>query len=102
MTQRMADGSAHSDAMLLLTSSVEQVRAMAQGREWDHDLFVAQAEVIAQGQDVEALARCAATALDLASLSATLIMALAEGLNYDVDGLLAGMALLRPPFGEPG
>jgi hypothetical protein len=98
MLERMADGRAHDDAMLVLTSSVEQVRGQVAGEPWDSDLYLAQAEVLASGQDVEALARCAAMALTLASTSATLIAALAEGLGYDVDGLLAGMAQVRPPY----
>ena len=98
MLERMADGRAHDDAMLMLTASIEQVRAQVIDAPWQSDLFLAQAEILADGNNTEALARCAAMALTLASTSATLIAALAEGLGYDVDGLLAGMAQVRPPF----
>src|SRR6187551_2560557 len=90
MLERMTDGRAHDDAMVMLTASVEQVRLQVADAPWQSDLFLAQAEVLASdGDSVEALARCAAMALTLASTSATLIAALAEGLGYDVDGLLA-------------
>jgi hypothetical protein len=96
MLERMRDGSAHADSMLMLTSALEQTRQARDGAAWDHELFLAQAEVLASGTETESLARVGAMALDLASMSATLIAALCEGLGYDVDGLLAGMAQVRP------
>ena len=98
MLERMRDGRAHDDAMLVLNATVEQVRAQLGGEGWDHDLFLAQAEVLATGDYMEALSRCAAMALDLASVSATVLTALADALGYDVDALLAGMAQVRPPY----
>lgn len=92
MLERMRDGRAHDDAILMLTASLEQVRAQLAGEAWQPDLFLAQAELLTD------TARCAAMALTLASTSATLIEALAQGLGYDADGLLAGMAQVRPPF----
>ena len=99
MIERMRDGRAHDDSLLMLTACVEQIRSRTEGEPWEHDLFLAQAEVLCGGEDFgESLARCAAMALDLGSLAATILISLADGLGYDVDAVLAGMAQVRPPY----
>ena len=101
MITRMREGGAHDDAMLMLRSSIDQCRARTRGTEWPHDLFVAQAGVLVndgEGMTIESLARANAAMLDLASWAAVALITLCDATGYDLDGLVEGMALCRPPY----
>lgn len=90
LLERLADGSAHADAIVMVTTTLDQIRGRRAGSPMDMSINLAQTEVYFGDE-----ARAAAALLDLAGFTATVIGLLAEQLGASSEEVLEALARVQ-------